>query len=76
MPWAVNVCVVAIVGCVLLVGSSYSNAPLPLFWGVIYLVESDLAVGRVVWDLLGKDSGDGCSKGGLAVVNVTYSADV
>ncbi len=76
VPWAVNVCVVA-VGCsVLLVRGSDSYAPLSLLWGVIYLVESDLTVGWVVGDHLGQHPGNSCSKGGLAVVDVTYGSDV
>src|SRR5215217_7051834 len=76
MPWAVNVGVVAIGRCVLLVRSSDGDAPLTLLRSVVYLVEGDLAVGRIVWDLLGQDPGYGRSQGGLAVIDVTYGADV
>ena len=76
VPWAVNVCVVAVGRSVLLVRGSDSYAPLAFLRGVVYLVESDLTVGWVVRDLLGQDPGNGCSKGGLAVVDVTDGSDV
>ena len=76
MPRAVNVCVVAICSSVLLVRGGYCDAPLTLFWGVVYLVESHLSVGRIVWDLLGKHPGYGRCQSGLAMVDVTDCAHV
>ena len=76
MPRAVNVGVVAICSSVLLVGGGYCDAPLTLFWGVVYLVESHLSVGGIVRDLLGKHPGYGRGQGGLAMVDVTDGADV
>ena len=54
MPGAVDVGVVPVRRCVLLVGGSYCDAALLLLRSVVYLVEGYLAVGRVVWDLLGQ----------------------
>jgi hypothetical protein len=58
------------------VRSSYGDAPLALLWGVVDLIESDLTVGRIVWDHLGQDPGNSRSQGCLAVVYVTYGTDV
>ena len=76
MPRAVHVCVVAICSGVLLVGGGYCNAPLSFLRGVVYLIEGHLTVGRIVWDLLGKDPCNSRSQGGLAVVDVTDCAHV
>ena len=76
VPWAVNVGVVAVVGSILLVASSYGDAALLFLRGVVYLIESDLPIGWVVRDLLGKDPGYSGGEGGLAVVNVTDGSDV
>ena len=76
MPWAVHVGVVAIFGGVLLVGGGNCDAPLALFWGVVYLIEGHLSVCGVVWDLLCKDPSDGRGEGGLTVVDVADGTDV
>ena len=76
MPGAVDVGVVPVSRCVLLVGGSYCDTALLLLRSVVYLVEGNLAVGRVIRDLLCKYLGYCRSKGGLAVVYVADGADV
>jgi hypothetical protein len=76
VPWAVNVSVVAIGGSVLLVRSSYSDTALALFRSVVYLLEGNLTVSRIVGDVLGQDLGYSGGKGCLTVVHVAYGAHV
>jgi hypothetical protein len=67
---------VAILGGVLLVRGRDRYTPLALLWGVVYLVEGHLAVGRIIWNHLGEHLGYGRRKGCLAVVDVAYGAHV
>ena len=75
VAWHINVCVVALLRFILLVGSSDGNTTSLFLWSVIDLVVSDWLVdlGR---KSLRENSGDSSSQSSFTVVNVTHGTDV
>jgi hypothetical protein len=74
VTWAVNVCVVTLLGLILNVSDRDRDSTLTLFRGLVDLIER--REGVYSRKLVVKHLGDCRGKSGLAVVNVTDSANV
>ena len=74
VAWAVDVCVVALLGLVLDMCDRDGDTALTLFWRLVDLVEWGEWVH--IWVSVVEHFGDRRSKSGLTVVDVTDGADV